>query len=148
MVLQSTHWALPIHATFSDLDNIWRSQQCQKVLTEFFMFVSNSAETLQDCYVHLVDHEFLHHFLKLLHSFKGDDLHILTFVKRRRKKSDVCISSDTIKVNSFKLWMIVIWLKVYIVFLGLMTVTLCQGAQMCQKHKLQIVLFRLLSTVV
>ena len=38
--------------------------------------------------------------------------------------------------------MIVIWLKVYIVFLGLMTVTLCQGAQMCQKHKLQIVHFK------
>ena len=30
----STHRALPIHATFSDLDCIARSQQCQTVLTE------------------------------------------------------------------------------------------------------------------
>ena len=50
------------------------------------MFVSNLAETLQDCYVHLVDHEFLHHFLKLLHSFKGDDLHILNLKTEEEKK--------------------------------------------------------------
>ena len=37
----STHKALPIHTTFSDLDCISRSQQCQTVLTENFMFLFN-----------------------------------------------------------------------------------------------------------
>ena len=36
----STHWTLPIHTTFSDFDCISRSQQCQTVLTENFMFLS------------------------------------------------------------------------------------------------------------
>ena len=37
----STHWALPAHAIFSDLDSISRSQQCQTALTEHFMFQSD-----------------------------------------------------------------------------------------------------------
>ena len=42
MVLVSiTCWALPTHTTFSDLDHILRSQQCQTVLTENFMFLSD-----------------------------------------------------------------------------------------------------------
>ena len=37
----STHLALPIHITFSDLDCISRLQQCQTVLTENVMFFSD-----------------------------------------------------------------------------------------------------------
>ena len=37
----STHWFLPIHSTFSDFDRISRSQQCQTVLNENFMFFSD-----------------------------------------------------------------------------------------------------------
>ena len=39
--LCSIHRALPIHTTFSDLDCISRSQQCQKVLIENVIFLSN-----------------------------------------------------------------------------------------------------------
>ena len=35
--------------TFSDLDCISRSQQCQIVLTENVMFLFNQEETLYDC---------------------------------------------------------------------------------------------------
>ena len=37
----STYWALQVHNTFSDLDCISRSQQCQTVLTENFMFLTD-----------------------------------------------------------------------------------------------------------
>ena len=37
----SIYWALPIHTTSSDLDCISRSQQCQPVWTEYFMFLSD-----------------------------------------------------------------------------------------------------------
>ena len=35
-----SHRAVSIHATFSDLDHISRSQLCQTVLTKKFMFLS------------------------------------------------------------------------------------------------------------
>ena len=35
-----TYWALPTHTTVSDLEYISRSQQCQTLLTENFMFSS------------------------------------------------------------------------------------------------------------
>ena len=38
----STQWTLPINTTFSDLDYISRSQQCQTVLTENFKLLSKS----------------------------------------------------------------------------------------------------------
>ena len=55
----NTHWALPIHTitTFSDLDYIWRSQQCQTASTENFMFLSNYVETLYNCWLCQVDHK-------------------------------------------------------------------------------------------
>ena len=37
----SIYWGLPIHTTFSGLDCIWRPQQCQTILTENFMFLSD-----------------------------------------------------------------------------------------------------------
>ena len=37
----TTHLALPFHYSFSDPDIISRSQQCQAVLTENFMFLSS-----------------------------------------------------------------------------------------------------------
>ena len=37
---------LPVHKTFSDLDIILRSQQCQIVLPEKFMFLTDQVETL------------------------------------------------------------------------------------------------------
>ena len=36
----TTHWALPVYIAFGDLECISRSQQCQTVLTENFMFLS------------------------------------------------------------------------------------------------------------
>ena len=37
----TTQGALPFHYTFSDLDLISKSQQCQAILTESFVFLSN-----------------------------------------------------------------------------------------------------------
>ena len=37
----TTHWPLPVHTIFSDLDRISSSQQCQTVLTEIVQFLSN-----------------------------------------------------------------------------------------------------------
>ena len=44
----SIHWALPVS----------RSQQWQTVLTENFMFLSDYVETLYNCWIHQVDHEY------------------------------------------------------------------------------------------
>ena len=41
----TTHWALPIHTFFHDLDHISRSQEYRTVLTENFMLVSCWAKT-------------------------------------------------------------------------------------------------------
>ena len=38
--------ALLVHTTFSDLDHISKSQQCETVLTENFVFLSDEVETL------------------------------------------------------------------------------------------------------
>ena len=54
----SNHWALPIQTTFSDLDCISRSHQCQKVLMEHFMFWSDKVQTLYDCWLHQVGQEY------------------------------------------------------------------------------------------
>ena len=37
----ATHWALPVHTAFSDLDHISRSQHCRTVLTEIFLCLSS-----------------------------------------------------------------------------------------------------------
>ena len=37
----TSHWAWPVHTTFSDLGLISRSQQHQKVLTEHFVLLSS-----------------------------------------------------------------------------------------------------------
>ena len=42
----TTHWALPVHAIFSDLDQSSRSQQCWTGSTEIFVLLSNLVETL------------------------------------------------------------------------------------------------------
>ena len=54
----TTHWGLPVDYTFSDLDIISRSQQCQTVLTENCMFLSNEIQTLCDCWLHQEDQEY------------------------------------------------------------------------------------------
>ena len=54
----STHWALPIDTTFSDLDCISKSQQCQTGLTENSIFSSDYVGRLYDCLFHQVDHEY------------------------------------------------------------------------------------------
>ena len=69
----STHWALLIHTTFSDLDCISRSQHCQTVLTaEFYVLIwlSWNFEWL------LITSSRSWLFL-FLHIFKGDNRHIL-----------------------------------------------------------------------
>ena len=45
----STHCALPVRTTSRDLVGLSRSQQCQTVLTEKLMFLSDSVETLHHC---------------------------------------------------------------------------------------------------
>ena len=41
----TTHWALPVHNSFGDLDHISRSQQYQTVLTENVMFIFDWVES-------------------------------------------------------------------------------------------------------
>ena len=47
----------PLPTTFSDLWHISRSQQCQTVLTENFIFLSNLVEALYDCLARPLDHD-------------------------------------------------------------------------------------------
>ena len=58
MMLVPMHRALPIRTTFSDLDCISMSQQCQTVLTEKFMLISDQVETFYDCWLRQVYHEY------------------------------------------------------------------------------------------
>ena len=46
IVVLINYWALPVHFTFSYLDQISRSQQCQTVLFENYVFLSSKVETL------------------------------------------------------------------------------------------------------
>ena len=51
------HWALLIQTTFSDLDYTSGTQQYETVLTENFMFLSDSVEILYDCWLCQIDQE-------------------------------------------------------------------------------------------
>ena len=42
----TSHRALPVHTTYSDLDHVSWSQQCQTVLTENFIILSDSFGSL------------------------------------------------------------------------------------------------------
>ena len=54
--------------------------------------------------------------------FRGDNSHISLFKKTTTFNS--CFFLDTMKARSFKLYMIITLLEVYIVIVGLMTLTL------------------------
>ena len=43
MIMMSTHYAVPINTPLSDFDSISRSQQCQTIFTENFMFSSDNV---------------------------------------------------------------------------------------------------------
>ena len=62
------------------------------------------------------------HFL-FSHMFKRDNWHL----KQKQKNFNVGVYSDTIKARSFKLCVIITLLGVYIVIIGLMTLTWFQG---------------------
>ena len=78
----TTHWALPVHSTFSDLDHISRSQQCQTILTENLMYWSYQVETLCDSSLHQHDHE--HTIIWHLQVFKGDNSHVFWSEKKKK----------------------------------------------------------------
>ena len=55
----SIHWAFPIHTTFSDLDCISGSQQCQTVLIEHFKFLFGQVENMYYCWLRQIAHEYI-----------------------------------------------------------------------------------------
>ena len=73
----STHQALPIHTIFSDLDCITRLQQCQTVSTENFMFLLSYVETLCNCWLLQVDHEYTTIFHFRTCSREINDIYVL-----------------------------------------------------------------------
>ena len=119
------------------------SQPCQTGLIENFIFLSDQIETLHNCWLRQVDHGYTTIFHYLAHVFKRDNWHFSSF----DKNFHVAFSSDTVEARSLKLCMIMTLLGDYIFIVGLMTLTLFQG-HVCEKNKLQIVLFRFLSTAV
>ena len=64
----------------------------------------------------------LYHYFWFSHMFKGDDWHISSFEKKKK----------TFKVKSFKLCMIITFLRVYVCSVGLMTLTL---SHLCQSGR-------------
>ena len=110
-----------IHTTFSDLDCISRSQQCQTVSSQNFMFLSDEVESLYDCWFHQVDHEYI-----MILDFRTCSRDIIGIFPHVKITFNIAFFSDTIKKTSFKLCLIITLLGVYIVIPGLMTLTLFQ----------------------
>ena len=69
----TSYWVLPHHSTSSDLDHIWRSQQCQTLYAENLIFLHDWVETLYDC--QLLTRSWIYHYYWLSHVFKGDTKH-------------------------------------------------------------------------
>ena len=117
----STYWALPIHTTFSDFDYIWRSQQCQTVLTEDFMFFIQLSWTLYSCWLRQVHREYTTILYFRTCSRKIIDIYI--YISSFEKKNfNIGFFSDTLNqdLSNFA-WL---WLGVYIVILGFMILIL------------------------
>ena len=76
----------------------------------------------------------IYHYFWFSHMFKGDDWRISWFQKKK-KIFNVGFFSDAVKARSFKLCMIIILLRVYIVILGSMTLTLLQGHRFVRNIK-------------
>ena len=88
-------------------------------------------------------------FIFFAYMFKGDNWYISLFEKTHFYVGFfVVVVVDTIKARSFKLCTIITLLGVYIVLVGLVTLTFVSPLQVCQKYKLQIAYFRFLSFVV
>ena len=115
----STYWASLIHTTFSDSDCISRLQQCQTVLIENSMFLSDYDQTLCDCWLRQV-----HHWYTTFSPCRCPRETNYTFSRLKKK---VRFFFDTIKASSFKLCMIITLLGVYIVIVVLMTLSLFQS---------------------
>ena len=146
----STRWALPIYTTFSDLEYVPNVKQIfTKKKLRSFLISWNFAELL--C---MSSRSWTYHLKKqtnkqnhkLLLACRGDNLHISSFEKQKQTNT-LTSSLDIINAGSFKLCMIIILLWVYIVIPDLMT-DFVSRSQVCQKHKLQFLLFIVLSTVV
>ena len=77
----TSHWALPDHCTFCDLDITSRSEQCQTILTEnFYVHIWLSWN-----FVGLLSTSSrwgIYHYFWLSHIFKGDNWHISMFEKK------------------------------------------------------------------
>ena len=75
-----THWTLPIYTTYSDRACISRSQQCQTVSNENFMFYSTEVEMLYYCWLHLVDDEYT--TILNLHTCSREIIDILPYLRK------------------------------------------------------------------
>ena len=127
----NTHWALPIDTTFSDLDCISRTQQfCLKILCSYLIKLK-----LYVYWLHQVNHECT--IISDFHTYSREIIDIL-----RMKKMWMLHFSRTLLKWDLSNSMIINLLRVYIFTVGLMTFV--SRSQVCQKFKLQIVLFRFL----
>ena len=145
MHLGSTNWALPIHATFSDLDCIWLYFKVTALSNCFNWKYSVHIQLSWNCVWLLImsSRSWIYNHFWFLQVFKGDSWHISLFEKNFR----VGFFSDAIETSSFKFCVIISLLGVYIVVIGLMTLTLFQGHRCVQNINCQLCGFWFLSSL-
>ena len=68
----------------------------------------------------------IYHYFWFSHMFMGDHWHISS-IEKKNQHFDTAFFSDTVKMRSSKLCMIITLLEVYIFIVDLMTLTLFQG---------------------
>ena len=66
----TTHWALPVHYTFSDLDIVSRSHQCQKVLIDFLCVLIRLSRNIWKI-VKYVKHVMICHYFLTFADIQG-----------------------------------------------------------------------------
>ena len=94
----TSHWALPLHSTCSALDNIWRSQQCQTILTEFFLIVHIWISLNFVRLLSISSRSQAYHYLLRAHIIRGDNWHISWFDKNVNT-----FFAGTVEVSFYKL---------------------------------------------
>ena len=122
-----THWALPVHTTFSDRDHTSLSQQCQTVLTETYIhvrirlswdFIGLSTTSSRSGIYHLFWWSCL---------FKGENWCSSSLFRNRT--FNIGFFSDSLKARSLKLCIVITLLgsTLSFCFLGFMILALFQG---------------------
>ena len=94
----TAHWALPDHYTFSDLDIISRSQQCQTVLTENWKYVLIHFSTIFVGLLGTLSRSWIYCYFKLSHIFRGGNWHVSWFDKK--KNVSLALSQTLFKQGS------------------------------------------------